>query len=236
MENELPLQEQVPEQPPKQPLSRFLTLAGQKKSILFGLGILALLSMGTYAIIAPSQDIRSVAAIPSITPPAPTYIPDTPTPAPTTPLPTSSTSLPSPTKKPTPTKNPNTPWKTFVSTKYGYSIKYDPDWTVRDLGVLEPKIPSYINFHPNISSDSSRFITLSVTTRTYQEQLALGASSSAITVSGIKGTKQFFRDSDGNTSTVVILPRKKDLIVLRAKTIYHPIFDIMLSTLVLTTR
>ena len=236
MENELTPQEQPSEQTPKTPPSHFLTaLTTQKKSILFGLGFLAILSMGTYAFIAPSQDIRSIASLPSTPPSTPTFMPDAPTSTPT-PLSTPSISIPSPTKKPTPTKNPNTPWQTFVSTKYGYSIKYDPDWTVRDLGVLEPKIPSYINIHPKSASSSSRFITLSVTTRTYEEQLALGSSSSAITVSGIKGTKQFFKDSDGNTSTVVILPRKKDLIVLRAKTIYHSIFDIMLSTLVLTTR
>lgn len=149
----------------------------------------------------------------------------------------------SPTKKPlapaailpTPTPNPQVAtWKTYTNTTYKYTIKYPPDWTARDLGVLEPKIPSYIAFNATNASQSARHITISTTTRTYQEQLALGASGSAVTIAGITGTKQSFQDSDGNTSTVVILPRSSNLLVLRAKTAYLTTFNLMLSTLKIT--
>lgn len=134
-----------------------------------------------------------------------------------------------------PTTNPQlTSWKTYTNTTYKYSIKYPPDWMARDLGALEPKIPSYIAFNAKTASASARHITISITTRTYQEQLALGASSSAITVGGISGTKQTFKDSDGNTSTVVVLPRTNNLLVLRAKTAYLTTFNLMLSALNIT--
>ena len=138
-----------------------------------------------------------------------------------------------PPQSPTPiaTQSANSPWLLYSNTTYGYTINYPPDWTVQDLGELEPKIPSYIAFQPSTASSSSRLITISISTRTYAEQLTFGASSSAVTVASIAGTKQFFQDSDGQQSTAVILPRSGNLLILRAKSEYLTIFDQMLSTL-----
>lgn len=229
MENELfPQQEEhIPEQPTAKP--SLVQQLLQKKTVLLGGGLLMLVAMSTYIIIAPSDD-RRIAIATQLPTPTLTPLPPSLTAVPThTPAPPAATPTITPT--PTPTIPPGTAWKTYANTQYGYRIKYSPDWVVKDLGELEPKIPSYINVHPKSASESSRFITIGVTTRTYEEQLALGASSSAITVAGIKSTKQFFQDSDGNTSTVVIIPRTNDLIVLRAKTAHLTMFNFMLSTL-----
>jgi hypothetical protein len=232
MENELFPVNEAPEPPPSSP-SKFKHMF-RGKFLIMGIVLLSVLGMGTYIIVSPAQeqdDLVSIMApvlLPTSTPipPTPTVALPTPTPKPTT--------IPTPTLTPSPTIPPGTLWKTYSNTQKGYRIKYSPDWVARDLGALEPKIPSYVAFNSTTASDSSRFITIGVTTRTYDEQLALGASSSAITVAGIKGTKQFFQDSDGNTATVVILPRTNDLIVLRAKTPYLTMFNLMLSTLYVT--
>lgn len=228
MENEIPYLPQDGQEHPTPPPAKPRL---KKRLLIFGLGALLIVSMGTYVIVSPSQDQRSVAFVPPPEIPTPTQeLMPTPTNKPTPeviPLPTAAP----PTSTPTPTIPPGTAWKTYANTQYGYRIKYSPDWVAKDLGALEPKIPSYIAFNDKYASDSSRFITIGVTTRTYEEQLALGASSSAITVAGIKGTKQFFQDSDGNTSTVVVLPMTNHLIVLRAKTPYLTYFNLMLSTL-----
>ena len=191
----------------------------RNRIILIAAGILLLGGMITFILVAPSKKTMvspaTLEAIPTV---------QTATQAPTLPV-----TLP-PSLTPVPTL-PSTAWNNYSNSTYGYSIKYPPTWKVINLGVLEPKIPSYVAFNTNVASGGARFVTISISTRTYQEQLALGASSSAITVAGIVGTKQFFQDSDGNTSTTIILPRTNNLLVLRVKTAYLPIFNQMLTTL-----
>lgn len=195
--------------------------AHKTTALLAGIGTLILSGMITYLVISPSQEtiVAPATQEPIAVPPATR----TPTPLPTT----------LPTITPTPTI-PATSWKTYNNATYGYSIKYPPDWTARNLGELEPLIPSYIVFNPSTASQSARYITISVSTRSYADQLALEASGSATTVGGISGMKQSFRDSDGNTSTVITLPRTNNLLVLRAKTAYLPIFNQMITTLTTT--
>jgi hypothetical protein len=219
----------IPESEPLEPQQQGAprNLLHGKNVLLVGLVVSIILGMGTYIAVAPSEDRRVITAK-AVFPPTPTPLPPTNTPVPPTVTPIL---LPTITLTPTPIIPPGTVWKTYTNTKQGYRIKYSPDWAAQDVGELDPKIPSYIAFNETSASSSSRFITVSVTTRTYDEQLALGASSSAITVAGIKGTKQYFQDSDGKTSTVVVLPRTNDLVVLRAKTNYMAIFNLMLSTL-----
>lgn len=190
--------------------------------ILASLGVLVLTGMITYLVVSPRQKtLVAPANQEPVSAVFPTRIPtDTPTPQPSaTPVPTTV----------------STAWKTYNNSVYNYSIKYPPAWTVRNLGALEPLIPSYVVFNPETASQSARSITISISTRSYTDQLALAASNSATTVGGITGTKQYFRDSDGNTSTVITLPRTNNLLVLRAKTAYLSIFNQMLTTLQ-TTR
>lgn len=235
MENELfPKHEAPPPKPSK--LSVMMEHLLRKKVLVISGAVLVVAGMGSYILIAPTeQKLAMSTPVATIPTPTPTVIQPTSTPT-VTPTPPPPTATPTITPTPTPTIPPGNLWNTFYDQKNGYRIQYPPDWVAKDLSPLEPKIPTYINVQPIAASASSRFITIGITTRTYEEQLALGASSSAVTVAGIKGTKQFFQDSDGNTSTVVILPRKNDLIVLRAKTAYNTIFNLMLSTLKVTTK
>lgn len=189
--------------------------------LLLVVGALAVSGMITYILISPSR--KTLVAPATIENPLKPLVP-------TIAKTKTTTALPSPTLTPIPTL-PSTSWKTYTNSLYGYSIKYPPDWTAKDLGALEPKIPSYIVFNPTTASASARSITISVSIRTYAEQLALAASGSATTVGGITGTKQSFQDSDGNTSTVVTLPRTNTLLVLRAKTKHLTVFNQMLTTL-----
>jgi hypothetical protein len=143
----------------------------------------------------------------------------------------------SPTSTPTdaPTINPLAGWYTYTNSQYGYTIKYPPDWRVQDLGALEPKIPSYIVFNQNSATTSARSITISVSTRTYQEQLAIGSQTgSPIIVGSITGTLQFLQDSDRQQSSSVILPRANNLLILHTKTTYANTFNQMLTTVKFT--
>lgn len=178
-------------------------------------GFLLLSGMGTYILVSPSQ--KTLVAPATLDPNAT--------------LPPIPTSTIAPTQTTNKSTAPASSWKTYTNNTYGYSIKYPPDWKIVNIGVLEPKIPSYIVFNAPDATASARDITVSISTRSYNEQLTLGASNSATTVAGIAGTKQSFQDSDGNTSTVITLPRSSNLLVLRSKTTYLTIFNQMITTL-----
>lgn len=137
-----------------------------------------------------------------------------------------------PTLIPTPTLNPGISWEKYTNQQYGYTILFPPNWTFEDLGALEPEIPSYIVFNPDSASSSARSITISVSTRTYQEQLAIGGSQGTpVTAGSINGTEQFLQDSEGNQSATVILPLTASLLVLDSIGNEETILNIMLSTL-----
>lgn len=206
---------------PKKTLAQKLS-EHKKLVILASVVLLLLIGTGTYFIISPA---RKTIVMPASQENLPPIV------SPSTKKATKPTAGPTATPTPPPSV---TSWKTYTNSIYRYNIKYPPAWTVQNLGSLEPKVPSYIVFNPSSASSSARSITVLVSTRTYAEQLALGASGSAITVAGIKGTKQSFQDSDGNTSTAVVLPRTGSLLVLRSKTAYLNIFNIMLTTLKIT--
>lgn len=220
----------LPQQPitpggPFSPQQAFLLKIKAHKTtvIIAGVGVILFFGMITYLVVSPSQKtlVAPITQDPQTTLPTISLAPTLSSASPT--------SLP-PTLTPVPTL-PSTSWKTYNNSTYNYSIKYPPDWTLQNIGVLEPLIPSYIVFNSPTATASARNISVSISTRTYAAQLALGASGSATTVAGIAGTKQSFQDSDGNTSTVITLPRTSNLLVLRAKTAYLTIFNQMITTL-----
>lgn len=226
MANEI-IPSQDPVSPPVavQPKLSLLKRLSANKTLFVSLcaGLVLLVSMAAYIFVSPAKKIS----------PSPVIAVPTSTPSPTSAIPTKASA---PTTVPIATKIPEkvVNWQTYTNSQYKYAIKYPPDWLVTNLGSLEPLIPNYIVFNPVTASASARSVTISVSTRTYAEQLTFGASSSAITVAGIAGTKQFFKDSDGNQSTAVILPRSSNLLVIRAKTKYLTIFNQMLTTVTLT--
>lgn len=218
------------------------TILPNKTAVMFFSFVTASsLAMGGYILLAPSsQNKIARAQFPTVMPspvfptdePTPTYEPPTPTPIEELPLPTEEPT-PTPSEIPTPTLDPTENWNTYSNTQYGYSIKYPLNWNVTDLGELEPKVPNHIVFNQNTASSSARYITISVSTRTYQEQLTIGGTSGTpITAGGLMGTAQSLKDSDGNTSIAIILQRISDILILRAKTAYSPILYQMLPTLV----
>lgn len=166
----------------------------------------------------PQQTITPVASIsPTIYNPVPTVtLTHTPSPRPTL------TSIPTPT--------PTPGWKTYQNVTYGYKVKYPPDWTMRDLGALEPKIPSYIVFNQNTASAAARYISISASTRTLQEQLAIDGQGFPESVASVNAFRQYFKDSNGQTSAAIVIPRTNYLIILRSKTPYLSIFNQMLTT------
>ncbi|HZE87251.1 MAG TPA: hypothetical protein VE090_03520 [Methylomirabilota bacterium] len=221
-------------QPPAQTSkSSFLAVAKtallhNKTLVLIGSIVFLILLTGTlYLYLAPAN---------KKTQPALSQLPSIPTTVPTA-LPSPSVIVqPSPTTIPTLTPiNNSVVWKTYANTTYSYTIKYPPTWTVQDLGILEPKIPSYVVFNPNTASNSARSISLSVSSRSLQEQLAIGgAASSNVVVAGQQAYLQNLKDSDGNTSVSIIVPRVNFLLVLHGKNTYRAIFDLMTTTLSFT--
>lgn len=144
------------------------------------------------------------------------------------------TPTPIPVMTATPTIDPTAGWLTYSNTAYGYSIKYPTDWNIQNLSPLEPRVPSYIVFNPRTASASSRSITVTVSNRTYQEQLAIGGTGSPIKIASIIGAQQYLNDSNRNKSVTIVLPRASDLVLLHSKLIYTTIFNQMIQTFRLT--
>ncbi|MEK7571489.1 MAG: hypothetical protein AAB553_04380 [Patescibacteria group bacterium] len=219
-------------------IQKLLLLIKQNKTLALFLGFAILFAAGTtaYYFIAPSQHNQSQLFAPvrqeaTLPPPSPTA---TDAPTPTLPL---VTMLPSPTAtpSPTPTYNPLA-WITYPNVLYGYSVQYPPNWYVISLGELEPMVPNYVVFNPNTASTSAQSITISVSKRTFEQQLAIGGNgqNTSITVGGIPGTLQTLQDSDGNQSLLAIVPLTNTLLLFYSDTMFTTIFYQMLSSVKIT--
>lgn len=144
-----------------------------------------------------------------------------------TPTATPEASLLTPTASPTATPDPTAGWKTYTNSTYGYSIKYPPTWTATDLGQLEPKVPSFVTLNPSGSSPSATLaITVSSSTRTYAENLALKSkTTTAVIISGVTASKTNEKDSDGNQSISIVIPGSTYTYILVAKKAYETNFN-----------
>jgi hypothetical protein len=228
-----------PEQPQQEETSLKHFLLSLKESfshnktvfIIFIVAFLVLLSGTVYLFFSPAtQTPPPLAQLPSPTLlPTATLIP--PPTATTTPLPATPTKPP----MPTPTPDPTIGWKTYTNTQYGYTIKYPPDWQATDRGALEPLVPSYIVFNPNTASASARSITASISTRTLQQQIAIGGTTGVdVAVGGAAGTLQNLQDSDGSKSISIIFSRPNHLLIIHSKEAYNTTFGQMMLTLHIT--
>lgn len=223
-------------------------MMANKSISLFAAMMLLSAGMGTYIIVAPSSKTAARPAASAFSQVIPTTYPTTaptpstssvptatPPPAPTENVAPTPTEEPTPTILPTPTTDPTTNWNTYLNTNYGYSIKYPLNWTAINLGELEPKVPSYVVFNMNTASSSARSITISVSTRGYQEQLDInGQPGTAYNIGSITGSWQNLKNSDGDTSVAVTIPRKDTIVIFRAKSAFIPTLIDMLKTLYLS--
>lgn len=133
---------------------------------------------------------------------------------------------------PTPTPDPIASWSAYVSTTSAYSINYPPDWIAKATLQQDPKILEYVVFNPNSATTSALSITISYSTRTYLEALALrDQNGDVITIATVSGIKTTEEDSDGNVSIHAVFPVKKNSIDLYSQQKYKDIFDKMLKTL-----
>lgn len=131
----------------------------------------------------------------------------------------------------TPTPDPYATWKTYTSTEAGYSIKYPPDWTATNSAQTDPKILAYVLFNPIPVPKSGTAITISYTTRTLQEQLAIsGGAQQQITVASVSATKTTEKDSNGNVTYHVIIPLKSNTYLNVIQQVYDDTSTKMLST------
>ena len=207
-------------------------------AIFFELLIVLCLGGSSYAVLSVTDRIYSKPKVEKLSVASVEKQVLTPTPLPTnssTILPakivSAPTLIPTTSATPTPTVDPTSTWLTFTNSQYSYSVKYNPSWLTTDRGVLEPKIPTYIVFNPPNASSSARAVAIYITTRTYQEQLALSSANGiAITVAGISGTEQELKDSNNIETTRVILPSSTWLYVLEGKKSYISVFNQMLQT------
>lgn len=124
-------------------------------------------------------------------------------------------------------------WNTFSTLTYGFSIQYPSDWVASDSGQLEPKVPDYIIFNPKTLPNTSLSITLSYSTRTYDQALAIDPQTGTqISVASVSATQKTQTDSDGNVTVNVIVPFKNSTtLILVAQQQYKNILTQMLETL-----
>lgn len=205
------------------------------KTIIISIVVLTIISLGstTYMLVSPKQKknlssnelVNETIIMPSAAPEDNTSVSNLDTPAKITSTPTIT---------PAPTTDPTNNWNTYTNSNYKYSIKYPLDWTVKNLGQLEPKVPSFVVFNPKDATETAKMITISYSTRTYDEAMAIGATNSEIikvgTISAAKKTEQ---DSNRNELIHIIIPLKNNTntLIFYAKSAYKTIFDQMLPTL-----
>lgn len=196
------------------------------------LAVVLLSSVGSsaYLLLAPSGKTKPILEIP-----AGTTVAVLPTPTSAASPSDTSTGAESltPTLTPTPTPDLTVGWLTYTNNVYGFSFKYPKDWKVTDLGVLEPKVPSYITINPtSVATPSSNLaITLSSSTRTYDEELTLhSATRTALTINTLTASKTQEQDSNRNIKYHVVIKGKKYVYIFVGKKAYESTFNLMYPT------
>jgi hypothetical protein len=127
-----------------------------------------------------------------------------------------------------------TGWNTYINKQYKYSVKYPQDWTVANLGELEPKIPNYVSFNPPEATSSAKEVLIEYSTRSYQEVLALSpATTRATLVASISAAVREEEDSNHIISVFVIMPIEQHTIIFRGHKQFEAIFNKMLETFTL---
>ena len=201
------------------------------KYIIIFLAVLSVLSLGSTSYLLATNKKKSpapktVKAIQekTVALSSPTLIPEK--------IVAKSTIAPTPTL---PIVDPIASWSAFVSAKYVYSIKYPPDWIAKITVQTDPKILEYVVFNQIATKAGTLSISLSYSTRTYKEALALDPQiGESIIVASVAATKKIGKDSNGNKAANVIVPFGSNTIIFNAKDTFASIFNQMLTTLKLT--
>lgn len=205
----------------------------QTKYYLFGIGVLAIVSVAVSGVILVSNE--SQLQVPKIT------YKEEETDAILTSVPTLAAEqekLESEvaavlSKAPTPTATAaaiTSNWPIFSSQKYGYSFQYPPTWTAVRTAQSDPLTLDYVVLNPNgIASGSA--ITFSYSSRTPAQALAIYAQQGVpITVNGVAATQKDLQNSQGVTSIQVIIPDGANSGIWYAGTAYQNILNSILST------
>lgn len=137
-----------------------------------------------------------------------------------------------PTITSTPTVNPTATWSAFISSQYGYSIDYPPNWVATPTTSGDQLIVQYTLFNPNTVSTASSSITVSYSNRTAAQSLAVyTATGVPLTIGTISATMQTTQDSNGNVAYRVVIPDgTANSIVIFGRQAYQTIFNQMVQT------
>jgi hypothetical protein len=205
------------------------------RTVYIVIGIIFLLSLGStvYLFFAPQSDFKSKVSLDTLLAQTKGSVKDVPTLAPTA-RPTDGVILvdsPTPTPvtigSPTPTGDVTVSWLTFKNYVYGYSFAYPPDWTVTDLGNLGSLTPSEMTVNPSNTTSPNTALTITITssTRTFAEEVALRSSSrTTVNVNGLTGSLTQEQDSNGNVWTDIVLQGAKYTYILTGKSSYSSTF------------
>lgn len=143
------------------------------------------------------------------------------------------TDTPLPTAEPTPTVAPITAsWKRYTSKGNGYTFLFPETYTTTILPQSDLKISEFVVVNPASSSPSAVMdISVSYSTRTYEQALALStAPAEAVIYGGVTGSRKVMQNSQGEISVHIILPDQKNSITFVAKDKYKDLLYQILST------
>lgn len=137
--------------------------------------------------------------------------------------------------------DPTVRWKEHVNSVYGYSIKYPPDWSIRDFGSMDEKTVSYVAVNPTPRDDLQAVLGINVSNGTYDEEVLLSRhegvgtikTEETFTIYGITGRKstggELWWDNDQQRAieqpvTKIIVPSSKYVfvIVLHPSPLFYP--------------
>jgi hypothetical protein len=141
------------------------------------------------------------------------------------------TNTPAPLQSPTPTPDYTAGWSKYSNYEYKFSFLYPPGWKVTDTGNLEPKVPSYLSINQSTASASLHSITVSSSTRTYDEESVLHSSTrTSLIVNGLSGFKTEEKNSEGSMSIHVVLKGSTYTYILIGKKTYESTFNLLYPT------
>lgn len=153
-------------------------------------------------------------------------------PSPTITTPNGAAGSINPASTPTPTLTANALSnlsKSFSST-YDYYFRYPTTWGLTTPENTDAKILEYLVLNPK-GSEGGLAITVSYTTRTYQEALALNSQpAEGIVVGNVTSSRKVLKNSDGLISVQVIIPDGTNTIIFLATETQKNTLNDILST------
>lgn len=122
----------------------------------------------------------------------------------------------------------------YINSTYDFSFRYPGDWEVKGEASQDSRILLFLILSPSIEGSVNTPITLSYSTRSYDEVVTLkNQPVETITIGDLEAGRRVIKDSDGNIFIQVIIAYDDNSFVFLAREKYKKTLDNILPTFLL---